>query len=85
MKKNSFSKLDDQALFTKLKLVQGVLLGFSLLYAIIILVLLYLFFNRNFGQLSVAIFVPIIVLPAVFSPLVISFSMLKKEKTARNL
>lgn len=85
MKKNSFSKLTDEAVLQKYNLMKGVLIAFSILYAIIILVLLYLFFNKNFGQTTLVMFVPILVFPAVLAPLVINYNLLKKEKIARNL
>lgn len=85
MKKNSFSKLTNEAVLQKYSLMKGVLIGFSILYAIIILVLLYLFFNKNFGQTSVVFFVPVLIFPAMLAPILINYNLLKKEKMARNL
>lgn len=85
MKKNNNAALTNEALIKKIQLLKGVLIVFGILYAIIIVVLLFLFFNKNFGQLSVAIFVPLFVLPATLSPILISYNMLKKEYKLRNL
>jgi hypothetical protein len=85
MKKNSFSSLSDSALLKRINLLKAVLTAFGFIYIAIIVVLLYLFYNKNFGQLSVAIFVPILVLPAVWTPLFISYNILKKERIGRDL
>jgi hypothetical protein len=85
MKKNSFAKLTDEALLKKINLLKGFLTAFGIIYAVIILILLYLFFNKNFGQISVAVFVPLLVLPAVLSPVLISYNLLRKERIVRNL
>jgi hypothetical protein len=85
MKKDYFAKLSNEELIKKIKLFKGVLIGFSVIYAVIILVLLYLFLNKNFGQLSIAVFVPLLVLPATLSPLLISYNMHRKEFKLRNL
>lgn len=85
MKKDYFAKLTNEELTKKIKLLKGVLIAFSIIYAVIIVVLLYLFFNKNFGQLSIAVFVPLLVLPATLSPLLISYNMHRKEYKLRNL
>lgn len=85
MKKNSFSSLSNGALLKRINLLKAVLTAFGFIYIAIIVVLLYLFYNKNFGQLSVAIFVPILVLPAVWTPLFISYNLLKKERIGRDL
>jgi hypothetical protein len=83
--KNKLSKLNDDDLLKKIKLLKGVIMAFSILYVLIILLLLYLFLNKNFGQTSVAVFVPILVLPAILSPLLISYNLHRKEGVARKL
>jgi uncharacterized protein YacL len=85
MKKNSFTKLNDEALLKRINLFKVILNAIGIVYVLIIIVLLYLFFNKNFGQTSVAIFVPILVLPAVLSPILINYNLLKKERIGRNL
>jgi hypothetical protein len=83
--KNKLSKLNDDDLLKKIKLLKGVIMAFSIFYVLIILLLLYLFLNKNFGQTSVAVFVPILVLPAILSPLLISYNLHRKEGVARKL
>ncbi len=83
--KNKLSKLNDEDLLKKIKLLKVVIKAFSILYVLIILLLLYLFLNKNFGQTSVAVFVPILVLPAILSPLLISYNLHRKEGVARKL
>ncbi len=85
MKKNSYAELSDDALLKKIQLLKGVSIGFGVLYAIIIVVLLFLFFNKNFGKASVAVFVPLLVFPAILSPILINYNLLKKEYKSRNL
>jgi len=85
MDKNNFASLGDEALLKKYNLMRGVLIGFAILYFLVILVLLYLFFNKNFGQISVALFVPLLLFPAAVAPAYTNYYMLRAEKKSRNL
>jgi hypothetical protein len=85
MKKNSFASLSDVALLKKYNLMRGVLIAFAVLYFIVILILLYLFFNKNFGHLAIALFVPLLIFPAALAPAYSNYYMLRAEKRSRNL
>ena len=85
MKKNTYSEMTNDELITKKNFTKQVLLGFIIIYFVIVAVLLFLFLNKNFGELSIALFVPVFVIPATLMPLFISYRMLKAELKFRNL
>jgi cbb3-type cytochrome oxidase subunit 3 len=85
MNRNSFASLSAEALLKKYNLMRGVLIAFAILYFLVILLLLYLFFNKNFGQLSIAFFVPLLLFPAALAPVYTNYYMLRAEKKSRNL
>ena len=85
MKKNTYSEMTNDELITKKNFTKQVLLGFIIIYFVIVAILLFLFLNKNFGELSIALFVPVFVIPATLMPLFISYRMLKAELKFRNL
>lgn len=85
MKKNTYSEMTNDELITKKNFTKNVLLGFIIIYFVIVAVLLFLFLNKNFGELSIALFVPVFVIPATLMPLFINYRMLKAELKSRNL
>ena len=85
MKKNTYSEMTNDELITKKNFTKQVLLGFIIIYFVIVAILLFLFLNKNFGELSIALFVPIFVIPATLMPLFINYRMLKAELKSRNL
>lgn len=85
MKKNTFSELTNEELIAKKNFTKNVLLGFIIIYFVIVAVLLFLFLDKNFGELSIALFVPVFVIPATLMPLFINYRMLKTELKSRNL
>lgn len=85
MKKNTFSELTNEELIAKKNFTKNVLLGFIIIYFVIVAILLFLFLNKNFGELSIALFVPVFVIPATLMPLFINYRMLKAELKSRNL
>lgn len=85
MKKNTFSELTNEELIAKKNFTKNVLLGFIIIYWVIVAILLFLFLNKNFGELSIALFVPVFVIPATLMPLFINYRMLKAELKSRNL
>ena len=85
MKKNTYSEMTNDELITKKNFTKNVLLGFIIIYFVIVAVLLFLFLNKNFGELSIALFVAVFVIPATLMPLFINYRMLKAELKSRNL
>lgn len=85
MKKNTYSEMTNDELITKKNFTKQVLLGFIIIYFVIVAILLFLFLNKNFGELSIALFVPVFVIPATLMPLFINYRMLKAELKSRNL
>lgn len=84
MKKNTYSELTNDELTKKIEFLKNVLKAFAVIYFVIVLILLYLFFNKNFGQVSIALFVPLFILPATLLPIYMSYNMLKAEQKSRN-
>ena len=85
MKKNNYSEMTNDELITKKNFTKQVLLGFIIIYFVIVAIILFLFLNKNFGELSIALFVPVFVIPATLMPLFINYRMLKAELKSRNL
>ena len=85
MKKNTYSEMTNDELITKKNFTKQVLLGFIIIYFVIVAILLFLFLNKNFGELSIALFVPVFVIPATLMPLFINYRMLNAELKSRNL
>ena len=85
MKKNTYSEMTNDELITKKNFTKNVLLGFIIIYFVIVAVLLFLFLNKNFGELSIALFVPVFVISATLMSFFISYRMLKAELKSRNL
>lgn len=85
MKKSTYSKLTDDELLKKIDFMKSAIIAFTILYFIIVVVLLYLFFNKQFGDTSMAALIPIFFLPVTLLPMTLSYKMLLAEKKTRNL
>lgn len=85
MKKSTYSELTNEELRSKLTFTKQILLAFIIIYFVIVAVLLFLFLNKNFGEVSIALFVPIFIIPITLLPLYMSYNMLRAEKKSRNL
>lgn len=85
MKKDNFTHLTNEELSTKMTFTKQVLMAFVIIYFIVIAILLFLFFNKNFGDASIALFVPIFIIPITLAPLYINYNMLRAELKSRNL
>lgn len=83
MKNNSYEKLTDEELIKKRDLFKGVTIGFGILITIAITVSSYLLGLKGFK--SIAVFIPIMILPFTYMPLIINYSLLKKEIKLRDL
>lgn len=85
MKNNSYQKLTNEELLKKRNLFKGVTTGFGILMLLVIATLSYLIGLNGFKNTSIAVFIPMIILPFTFMPLAISYSLLQKEIKSRNL
>lgn len=85
MKKDNLSSLTNEELSIKMSFTKKVLTAFVVIYFVVILILLFLFFNKNFGDASIALFVPIFIIPVTLAPLYINYNMLRAELKSRNL
>ena len=85
MKNNNYEKLTDEELLKKRDLLKGVTIGFGILMLLAIAVLGYLLGSKGFKNTSVAVFIPMMVLPFTYMPLIINYNLVKKEILARSL
>ena len=85
MKNNSYEKLTDEELIKKRDLFKGVTIGFGILVFLAIAVLGYLMGLNGLRNTSISVVIPIMVLPITYMPLMINYSLLKKEIKERGL
>jgi high-affinity Fe2+/Pb2+ permease len=79
---NAFSNLSDEKLLKRRDLMKGVLIGFGILFLVIIFVMIFLFRNFNSNKITL---VPVFLLPVTFLPLLITYNLINKEVKSRNL
>lgn len=85
MKKSTYSDLTNQDLSKKIQFMKSAIIAFTILYFIVFIVLLYLFFTKQFGDTSMAALIPIFFLPVTLLPMTLSYKMLKAEQKSRNI
>lgn len=84
MKKRTYAELTNDELLKKMKLAKQFLLSFIIIYFIVIGIVLFLFFYKDF-KASVGLMIPIFVIPVTLTPLYASYNMLKQEYKSRKL
>lgn len=84
-KKNELSELSDEKLIKRRDLLKGVLIGMYIVCVLLIVLLLYIFFKKEFSTISIATFIPVMLLPVITLPLLFQVNTLNKEIKARNL
>ena len=84
-KKNELSELSDEKLIKRRDLLKGVLIGMYIVCVLLIILLLYIFFNKGFSAISIATFIPVFMLPVITLPLLFQVNTLNKEVKSRNL
>ena len=85
MKNNSYENLTNEELLKKKDLMKGVTIGFSILFLLAIAILGYLLGAKEFKNTSIAIFIPLMILPFTYMPLIINYNLIKKEIQLRGL
>ncbi len=83
--KNKLSELSDEKLLKRRDLFKGILIGMYVVCVFLIILLVYIFYNKGFDAISIASFVPVFMLPVITMPLYLQVSLLNKEIKARNL
>ena len=83
--KNNISELSDEKLIKRRDLFKGILIGMYVVCVILIILLVYIFFNKGFSAISIASFIPVFMLPVITMPLYFQVTLLEKEVKARNL
>ncbi len=84
-KKNELSELSDEKLIKRRDLLKGVLIGMYAVCILLIVLLLYIFFYKEFSTISIATFIPVFMLPVITLPLLFQVNTLNKEIKSRNL
>ena len=84
-KKNELSELSDEKLIKRRDLLKGVLIGMYAVCILLIVLLLYIFFYKEFSTISIATFIPVFMLPVITLPLLFQMNTLNKEIKSRNL
>ena len=84
-KKNELSELSDEKLIKRRDLLKGVLIGMYAVCILLIVLLLYIFFYKEFSTISMATFIPVFMLPVITLPLLFQVNTLNKEIKSRNL
>ncbi|MDN3605462.1 hypothetical protein [Kaistella yonginensis] len=83
--KNKLSELSDEKLLQRRDMFKGILIGMYVVCVVLIVLLVYIFFNKGFSAISIASFVPVFMLPVITMPLYFQVTLLEKEVKARNL
>ena len=84
-KKNEISELSDEKLIKRRDMLKGVLIGMYAICIILIVLLLYIFFYKEFTSISTAAFISVFMLPVITLPLLFQVNSLNKEIKSRNL
>lgn len=83
--KNELSELSDEKLIKRRDMLKGVLIGMYAVCILLIVLLLYIFFNKGFSSISIATSIPVFMLPVITLPLLFQVNTLNKEVKSRNL
>ena len=84
-KKNEISELSDEKLIKRRDLLKGVLIGMYAICILMIVLLVYIFFYKSYSEVSIATFIPAMMLPVITLPLLFQVNTLNKEIKSRNL
>ena len=84
-KKNELSDWSDKKLIKRKDMLKGVLIGMYAVCILLIVLLLYIFFNKGFSSISIATFIPVFMLHVITLPLLFQVNTLNKEAKSRNL
>jgi hypothetical protein len=85
MKKDTLADLTNEKLIKRRDLFKGVVIGFGIIFIIMIAFLIYLFTTKGSKNIPIATLVPIFSLPVTMTPVFITLASLNKEVKARNL
>jgi tryptophan-rich sensory protein len=83
--KNNLSELSDEKLLKRRDLLKGLLIGMYAVCILLIVLLLYIFFVKDFSKISLTTFIPVLMLPVITLPLLFQVNTLNKEIKSRNL
>ena len=83
--KNDLSELSDEKLLKRRDLLKGVLIGMYAVCIVLIVLLLWIFFYKEYSEVSIATFIPAMMLPVITLPLLFQVNTLNKEIKSRNL
>ena len=85
MNKNSYKELADEKLLKKKDLLNGVLLGFAVVFILATVAMVYLFATKGSKDIPIAVLTPFFTMPIFFIPLINNLGLLNKEIKSRDL
>ena len=83
--KSELSELSDEKLIKRRDLLKGVLIGMYVVCFVLIILLVYIFFFKEFTKISIGSFIPVFMLPVITLPLLFQVKTLNKEIKSRDL
>ena len=83
--KNDLSELSDEKLIKRRDMFKGILIGMYAICILMIVLLVYIFFYKSYSEVSIATFIPAMMLPVMTLPLLLQVNTLNKEVKSRNL
>ena len=83
--KNDLSESSDEKLIKRRDMLKGVLIGMYAICVVLIALLLWIFFYKEYSEVSIATFIPAMMLPVITLPLLFQVNTLNKEIKSRNL
>ena len=83
--KNDLSELSDEKLIKRRDMFKGILIGMYAICILMIVLLVYIFFYKSYSEVSIATFIPAMILPVMTLPLLLQVNTLNKEVKSRNL
>lgn len=83
--KNDLSELSDEKLLKRRDLLKGVLIGMYAVCIVLIVLLLWIFFYKEYSEVAIATFIPAFMLPIITLPLLFQVNTLNKEIKSRDL
>lgn len=84
MKKETYSELSNEDLIKKRNLFKGILIGFGVIWILIISVLIYFFATKEVKNTPFIAFLPVFVSSITLLPLLINLNLVNKEIKSRS-
>ena len=83
-KKYTLAELTNEQLIKQRTLLKAITTSYASIFLLTIAIFIYLLAETKFKTVSVAVIIPVCVLPIMFVPILISFCLIDKEIKSRN-